>query len=87
MGKGLTSSHSPQRKPCPAMQSRINKANLSAGDRLGATMCGELRKRGCLKSPVRYLRPHAGIRAGRGQVTALSTATGSTDDQSCTWIG
>jgi hypothetical protein len=48
MGKGLTDSHSPQRKPCPGMQSRINKANLPAGD-----SCSELRKRGCLKSPVR----------------------------------
>jgi len=53
MGKGLTGSHSPQRKPCPAMQSRINRANLPAGDSLGATIGGELRKRGCLKSPVR----------------------------------
>jgi hypothetical protein len=35
------------------MQSRINKANLPAGDSLDATICGELRKRGCLKSPVR----------------------------------
>jgi hypothetical protein len=32
---------------------RINKANLPVGDSLGATNCGELRKRGCLKSPVR----------------------------------
>jgi hypothetical protein len=73
MGKGLTGSHSPQRKPWPGMQSRINKANLPAGDSRG-----ELRKRGCLKSPVRYLRPHAGIRAGRGRATAPSTATGGT---------
>ena len=54
------------------MQSRINKANLPAGDSRG-----ELRKRGCLKSPVRYLRPHAGICAGRGRATAPSTATGA----------
>ena len=35
------------------MESRIIMANLPAGDSLGATICGELRKRGCLKSPVR----------------------------------
>ena len=36
------------------MQGRDNKANLTAGDSLGAVLIGVLRKRGCLKSPVRY---------------------------------
>jgi len=66
MGKGLTGSHSPQRKPCPAMQSRINKANLPAGDSLGATIGGELRKRGCLKSPVRQFRTPGSVRGPLG---------------------
>jgi len=32
MGKGRTGSRSLQRKPCPDMEGRINKANLTAGN-------------------------------------------------------
>jgi hypothetical protein len=66
MGKGLTGSHSPQRKPRPAMQRRIHRANIPAGDSLGATIGDELRKRGCLKIPVRKYRSPGSVRGGGG---------------------
>ncbi len=47
------------------MQGRTNKANLTAGDRLDAVLNGVLRKRGCLKSPVRAVS-HARICGGTG---------------------
>lgn len=64
MGKGLTGSHNPQTKPCPDMQGRDNKANLTAGDSLGAVLIGVLRKRGCLKSPARYYGTPGSVRRG-----------------------
>jgi len=37
VGKGLTDSRSPQRRPCPDMEGRTNKANPTAGYRQGVS--------------------------------------------------
>jgi hypothetical protein len=55
MGKGLTGIRSLQREHCPDAEGRVNKANLTAGNSKDAD-AKRLRKRGCLKSPVRENR-------------------------------
>ena len=72
MGKGLTGSRSPQRKPCPDMQGRVSKANLPVGNSKDKLM---LSAEARLSEEPGAVVPHAGICAGGGRVTALPTAT------------
>src|SRR3990172_3633492 len=71
MGKGLTGSRSLYRKPCPGMQGRQSKANLTAGNSRKKSRFAEAR----LSEEPGAIIPHAGICAGGGWVTALPTAT------------
>jgi len=70
MGKGLTDSRSPQRKPWPDAEGRVNKANLTAGNSKDAD-AKRLRKRGCLKSPVRENRTLGSVRGEGGKLPSL----------------
>jgi len=61
-GKGLAGSRSPQRKPCPDMECRNSKANLTAGNSGGVSEGAFAESR--LSEEPGAGKPHAGIRGG-----------------------
>jgi hypothetical protein len=86
VGKELTRIRNSQRKHKSDMQGRINCANLTAGNKQLVTKWVIATEASIFEEPGAII-PHAGICAGGGRVTALSTATIQDIDAKRIWVG